>query len=76
MFFYQYFCESNDRTVEVAHPRSTRLRTWGEVCRYVGLDPGRTPEDAPVARLISGMPFVQKLKGLDKDAPSGGKLLV
>jgi len=72
--FYQYYCEKNKRTVEVAHPARIRLKTWGEVCGLAGIDPGKTPAAAPVVRLIGGMPFIEKLKGLDKDAPPPKKL--
>ena len=68
--FYQYYCEANDKTVEVEHKMSKKLKTWGEVCAKAGIDLGDTPPNAPVVRLISGMPFDPKVKGLDKDAPS------
>ena len=70
MAFYEYFCEANGRTVEVAHPMSVRLKTWGQVCQGAGIEPGQTSGQAPVVRLIGGMPFIEKLRGLDKDAPS------
>lgn len=71
MVFYHYFCEANGQVVEVRHSMKTRLTTWGEVCRLAERPPGDTPEDASVVRLMSGaMPFVPRLKGLDKDAPS------
>lgn len=49
---YDYFCPANDRTVEVAHPISAALRTWGEVCKAAGLKPGKTPATAKVQRMI------------------------
>lgn len=71
MPFYQYFCEENNKTIEVSHSISQRLRTWGEVCACAGIDPEQTPADACVTRLI-GKPMTPswRLKGLDKDAPS------
>jgi len=76
MPFYHYFCEENQMTIEVNHPISCRLLTWGDVCARAGIDPGETPVDSSVVRLI-GTPFpaVWRLKGLDKDAPSGKLLL-
>ncbi|MDP2652893.1 MAG: hypothetical protein Q8Q08_02555 [Candidatus Omnitrophota bacterium] len=75
MPFYDYFCEANGETVEVMHAMSVRLKTWGDLCRHAGRDPGKTPVRAPVVRLISGVtPQVFRLKGLDKDAPAGNKL--
>jgi len=50
---YEYRCETNDRTVEVAHEMSRTVRNWGEVCELAGLDPDRTPKDAPVRRIVS-----------------------
>ena len=51
---YDYLCETNGRTVEVRHRMSEQLRTWGDLCDLVGLDPGRTPRTAPVRKLIGG----------------------
>ncbi len=77
MPFYDYYCEANGKTVEVFHPLQVRLKTWGEVCHRVGRKLGNTPESAKVLRLVSGvMPMIFRLKGLDKDAPAGDKLLV
>jgi len=67
--FYQYFCQANGRTVEVSHSMRVRLKTWGEVCRRAGIKMGSTDPNAKVVRLIGGMPFIERLKGLDKDAP-------
>ncbi len=51
---YDYRCDANGRTVEVRHKLAERLQTWGELCERAGIDPGRTPLDAPVVKLISG----------------------
>jgi predicted nucleic acid-binding Zn ribbon protein len=51
---YDYLCEANGQTVEVGHPMSERLATWGEVCARAGLDLGATPPEAPVKKLITG----------------------
>ena len=66
-FFYNYFCGANGRTVQVSHDAQTRLKTWQQVCQQAGIEPGETPLDSPVARLISGMPWTPRLKGLDKE---------
>ncbi len=29
---YDYYCEANDKTIEVSHGINTKLKTWGEVC--------------------------------------------
>ena len=70
MPFYDYYCEANDRTVEVFHGIKERFTTWKEVCACAKIEQGDTPEDAAVVRMISGNPTVWKLKGIDKDMPS------
>jgi hypothetical protein len=54
MPMYDYHCEANGRTVEVVHGMSRRFETWGELCEYAKLEPGATPLDAPVKRLVGG----------------------
>ena len=77
MPFYDYYCEANGKTVEVFHAMQVRLKTWGDVCHAVGQEGGDTAENAKVIRLVSGvMPMIFRLKGLDKDAPPGDRLLV
>lgn len=53
MPFYDYFCKANNKTVEVNHDTKTHLKTWGEVCRSAGKDPGKTNSDMPVERVIA-----------------------
>jgi len=70
MPFYDYYCEANEKTVEVLHRISICFKTWGEVCEKAKIDPGDTPKNSPVIKMISGVPTVWKLKGLDKDEPT------
>jgi predicted nucleic acid-binding Zn ribbon protein len=51
---YDYLCEANGQIVEVSHPMSERLATWGEVCERTLQQTGDTPADAPVKKLITG----------------------
>ena len=51
---YDYRCGANEQTVEVWHGINELLATWGELCEQAQVDPGDTPVDAPVQRLISG----------------------
>lgn len=51
---YDYFCEANGQVVEATHSMQERLATWGELCAKAKLDPGETPADAPVRKLITG----------------------
>ncbi|MEO1128706.1 MAG: zinc ribbon domain-containing protein [Planctomycetota bacterium] len=50
---YEYRCDANDRTVEVSHAMSTTLTTWGDLTDAAGIEPGDTPADAPIERVIS-----------------------
>ena len=54
---YDYFCEENQRTVEVVHPMAMKLQTWGEVCELADLDLGDVSADAPVSRVITTAPM-------------------
>ncbi len=49
---YDYFCEENGKTVEVAHGMNTKLTTWGEVCFAAQIPLGETDFSAPVRRVI------------------------
>jgi len=51
---YDYLCPANARVVEVRHGMSESISTWGQLCARAGIDPGDTPLDTPVERLISG----------------------
>lgn len=51
---YDYRCDTNGRVLEVSHRMSETLATWGEVCARAGIEPGDTPEGAPVHRLATG----------------------
>lgn len=51
---YDYFCPTNERTVEVFHPMSASVETWGQLAERAGLDLGDTPAEAPVEKLIRG----------------------
>lgn len=51
---YDYYCPANARTLEVRHSINEKLSTWGELCARIQADPGDTPPDSPVQRLITG----------------------
>ena len=53
MPFYEYYCSDNQRTVVARHGMSETLTTWGEVTQRSDVDPGSTPESAPVERVLS-----------------------
>jgi len=54
MATYDYHCKANQKTIEVNHPMSETLKTWGELCEKAGIKPGKTPLDSPIIRLITG----------------------
>ena len=56
MPLYQYYCEENDRIVEVSHTVDAKLTTWGEVCFVAQISLGETDPMAPVKRVIRGRP--------------------
>ena len=52
MPLYDYYCAGNDTTVEVSHPMTVELSSWGELCAFLDRDLGDTPADTPLERLI------------------------
>jgi hypothetical protein len=57
---YEYYCESNDQTVEVLHGMNESLTTWGEVCACAGIDLQFTSEDAVVQKKLSATSLLPK----------------
>ena len=55
---YEYYCETNDRTVEVAHPMGVNLEIWGEVCYAAQIPLGETDPFACVRRVMTSAPGV------------------
>ena len=51
---YDYHCDRNSRTVSIQHSMKETIRNWGELCQRAGVEPGETPADATVERIISG----------------------
>ncbi len=49
---YEYLCPANGETVTVVHSMNERVSTWGELCALAGRDPGTTPANAPVEKLL------------------------
>jgi len=50
---YDYFCETNGRTVEVVHTINASLNTWGEVCYVAQIPLGDTDPLSPVRKVLS-----------------------
>ncbi|MEO0514940.1 MAG: zinc ribbon domain-containing protein [Planctomycetota bacterium] len=58
---YQYHCTDNQKTLEVIHGMTRNVETWGDLCALAEHDPGQTPADTPVERLMgTGMVLPQK----------------
>ena len=51
---YDYHCAKNSKTVTVQHGMKDAISNWGDLCQRAEVDPGDTPKDTPVERLISG----------------------
>jgi len=62
MPLYEYYCEANGETHEVTHSMTQDLNTWGELCTLTKHEPGETPLDTPIERMISRV-MVQSPKG-------------
>ena len=74
---YDYHCAANGRTVEVKHPMSERVRTWGELCALAALPLDTTPAHTPVAKQlpaigIGGSAAVAAAPAPAATAPRGG----
>ena len=50
---YDYYCDLNGRTLEVSHPMSLTLKTWGDICDVTQIKVGDTPKEAPLRRIFS-----------------------
>ena len=66
---YDYRCDANGQVVEVKHHISERISTWGELCALAGMNPGDTPSDTPVTRLITGGQVVRSSSLRNPETP-------
>ena len=57
---YDYRCDANGRTLEVRHAMNKKLRTWGELCALLDMDPGTTRAREPVRKVITGGNVVKR----------------
>ena len=58
MPLYEYHCSENGRTVEVTHPMSAKLKTWGELCFVAQIALEDTDPLAPIERIYTRAPGV------------------
>lgn len=68
---YDYFCDANGQKVEVSHKMSEGLATWGELCKRAKMEPGDTPLDSPVRKLIGGSAVIHS-SSLSNPEPACG----
>lgn len=62
---YDYFCPSNNQKLEVSHSMSQEVATWGQLCEIAKCEPGETPADAPVRRLLSAPRLIKPTSDTD-----------
>jgi hypothetical protein len=53
---YEYHCDANGKTIEVAHSMNANLSIWGEVCFVAQIPLGDTDPAAPVRRVMTSPP--------------------
>ncbi|BBM83026.1 zinc ribbon domain-containing protein [Candidatus Uabimicrobium amorphum] len=74
MPLYEYYCEENEKTIEVRHGMSETVDTWKKLCDLASMELGETPGEAVVKRVISGGMSLPRRKVGEAKAPavSGG----
>lgn len=70
MPLYDYHCEANGRTIEVEHPWSLELKTWGELLDFTNLENDGTPREARIERWIGLPKIVRQRTEQDEDEDS------
>ena len=68
---YEYFCPANGRSVEVLHPMSKTLATWGDVCAAQDLDPADTAPETPVEKKWGAGVVLTNSRAELNDGPAG-----
>lgn len=69
---YEYYCPANHKTLEVMHPMSRAVATWGELCELAETKAGKTHPDEPVEKLLSAGMVVtgdKQVPGMDCGNP-------
>lgn len=69
---YEYYCPANRQTLEVMHPMSRTVETWGQLCELADAKPGKTASHEPVEKLLSaGMVIASQKNDADCGRPGG-----
>ena len=66
---YEYYCEENEKNVDVIHSMSEEITTWGELCDRAEIDCGETPRETRVMRKLSAISLLGKKS---EASPQGG----
>lgn len=65
---YEYYCEENEKNVDVIHSMSEEITTWGELCDRAEIDCGGTSREASVMRKLSAISLLAQ----ESESNSGG----
>lgn len=60
---YDYYCDENDKTVEVVHRMAVRLTSWGELCEKANIEVGSTDPQAAIRKVITVAPMANTPTG-------------
>ncbi|MGK0168487.1 MAG: hypothetical protein ACI9W2_000203 [Gammaproteobacteria bacterium] len=60
---YEYRCDANGQTIDVAHKMDAELTTWLEVCYVAQIPMGDTDPLSPVRRVLTRAPGMSVVKG-------------
>ena len=66
---YMYCCDTNGQEVRVRHGMNEKLTTWGELCERAEFDPGETPVDAPIRKLLSAPAIISSSSRSNPEPP-------
>ena len=60
---YDYLCEDNGVILEVVHAIAAPVETWGVLCTLAATDPGNTPTDTRLRKIIRTPPMANTPMG-------------
>ena len=68
---YEYYCPTNNKTIEVLHGMNDSIATWGALCHVAGIEQGETSANSLVERKLSAVSLLPK-KGEGGQGSGGG----
>ena len=66
---YDYRCEADEQVYEVKHAMSVTVSNWGELCQVGQIEPGATPLDSAVTKLMSSSGVISSAALKNPEAP-------